>query len=130
MRPNMPATALLLVVAAVADARSASAQDAATEGAREFRARCGTCHSTDVGRNRIGPTLSGVFGRAAGSVEGARYSAALEESAIVWDERTLDDYLADPRRTVPGTSMTVAVPDQRRRALLIAYLRRLSGQPG
>lgn len=128
MRSDELAIAVAVMIFAAASAPSALAQDSAAEGAREFRTRCGSCHSTDADQNRVGPHLSGVLGRAAGSVEGARYSPALKGSGIVWDERTLDAYLANPRQVVPGTSMPVALSDDRRRALIVEYLRRLSDQ--
>jgi cytochrome c len=92
------------------------------DGERLFRQRCAACHSLEPGQNRAGPHLSGVIGRAAGSVEGARYSAALRESDIVWDSGTLDAFLAAPRQRVPGTSMTVGVPSAAQRAAIIGYL--------
>ncbi|RWM21449.1 MAG: c-type cytochrome [Mesorhizobium sp.] len=109
----LTAAGLLLPVAA-------SAQQA--DGERLFRQRCGACHSLEPGQNRAGPHLSGVIGRKAGSVEGARYSAALRESDIVWDGGTLDTFLAAPRQRVPGTSMTVGVPNAAQRAAIIGYL--------
>lgn len=54
-----------------------------------------------------------------------RYSQALRQADIVWDERTLDRYLADPRLLVPGTTMTVALRSEGERAAVIAYLREL-----
>ncbi|PAP92974.1 cytochrome C [Mesorhizobium wenxiniae] len=99
---------------------AASAQQA--DGERLFRQRCGACHSLEPGQNRAGPHLSGLIGRQAGSVEGARYSAALRESGIVWDGGTLDTFLAAPRQRVPGTSMTVGVPNAAQRAAIIGYL--------
>nr|WP_258123896.1 c-type cytochrome [Mesorhizobium onobrychidis] len=99
---------------------AASAQQA--DGERLFRQRCGACHSLEPGQNRAGPHLSGVIGRKAGSVEGARYSAALRESDIVWDGGTLDTFLAAPRQMVPGTSMTVGVPNAAQRTAIILYL--------
>lgn len=105
---------------------SALASDAA-DGERQFRARCGACHSVEAGQNRVGPHLSGLIGRAAGSVEGARYSAALQESGIVWDPARLDEYLANPKRTVPGTTMPVGLTNDAQRANVIEYLRTLSG---
>ncbi|TWI28291.1 c-type cytochrome [Mesorhizobium tianshanense] len=92
------------------------------EGERLFRQRCGTCHSLEPGQNRVGPHLSSVIGRTAGSVEGGRYSAALRESGIVWEGGILDAFLAAPRQAVPGTSMTVGVPNAAQRAAIIAYL--------
>ena len=85
-------------------------------------ARCQGCHSIE--RNRVGPMHRGLFGRRAGSVDGFNYSKAMKESGIVWDEATLDDFLAHPRETVPGTRMTYAgIPDAQERADLIAWLK-------
>ncbi|WP_254020733.1 c-type cytochrome [Mesorhizobium escarrei] len=87
-------------------------------------ARCAACHSLD-GKNRIGPPLNGVVGRAAGSVAGARYSSAMNDNHAVWDEQALDGYLAAPAKFLPGTTMTVSLPQARDRADLIAYLKTL-----
>ena len=68
-----------------------------------------------------------MIGRQAGSLEGFAYSDALAASDIVWDAQTLDRFLADPAASVPGTYMAVgAVPDDERRAAIIAYLESLS----
>lgn len=96
------------------------------EGERLFRTRCGTCHSVNGGENRMGPHLSGLLGRSAGSIEGARYSKALGASGIVWDEERLQAFLANPRQVVPGTTMTVSIRDEAQRSAIIAYLRSLS----
>lgn len=114
--------ALLLAFAALLGAPlPAAAQDAAA-GERAFRTRCASCHSVEPGQNRAGPSLAGVVGRKAGSVEGARYSQALRDSGITWDAQSLDGFLADPRGTVPGTSMTLRLADAAQRAAIIAYL--------
>ena len=85
--------------------------------------RCLACHSLEV--NRTGPKHCGVVGRHAGSVPGYDYSSAMKRSKLVWNEKTLDRFLADPLKTVPGTTMTYAgVPDAKERSDLIAYLRR------
>ncbi|RWM78630.1 MAG: c-type cytochrome [Mesorhizobium sp.] len=112
--------AALLAAAGLLLPDAASAQQA--DGERLFRQRCGACHSLEPGQNRSGPHLSGVVGRTAGNVEGARYSAALRESDIVWDGGTLDTFLAAPRQMVPGTSMTVGVPNAAQRAAIVGYL--------
>ena len=119
------AFALIAAAPATVFAPSALAQDAAA-GERQFKARCGSCHSVEAGQNRIGPELSRVVGREAGSVDGARYSAALKRSGIVWDAGTLDAYLANPRQAVPGTSMPVGLTNAGQRAQVIEYLRSLS----
>ena len=87
--------------------------------------RCLACHSLEV--NRTGPKHCGLFGRRAGSVPGYDYSPAMKRSKLVWNEKTLDRFLADPGKTVPGTTMTYAgVPDAKERAELIAYLKQES----
>lgn len=118
--------ALFLGAAVAAASPSAGAQDPAADGERQFRTSCGSCHSIEPGQNRVGPQLSGVVGREAGSVEGARYSAAMKRSGIVWDAATLDAYLATPRQAVPGTSMPVGLANAGQRAQIIEYLRSLS----
>lgn len=85
-------------------------------------ARCQGCHSIE--RNRIGPMHRGLFGRTAGTVAGFAYSDAMKQSGIVWDDATLDRFLASPREVVPGTKMTYAgIADAQERADLIAYLK-------
>lgn len=123
---TMARPALLLAFAVLLGAPlPAAAQDAtqdAAAGERAFRTRCATCHSVEPGQNRLGPSLAGVVGRKAGSVEGARTSQALRDSGITWDAPSLDRFLADPRGTVLGTSMTVRLTDTAQRASIIAFL--------
>lgn len=96
-------------------------------GAQAFRA-CAACHSVEPGQHLTGPSLTSVFGRKAGTVEGfQRYSEALKDSSVVWDEKTLDAWLRDPAKLIPGNLMTFrGVPDARVRADLIAYLKAAS----
>ncbi|GAB4064352.1 c-type cytochrome [Ancylobacter sonchi] len=100
---------------------TAHAQDAAT-GERLFRQRCASCHTVQPGQNRIGPTLSGLVGRKAGSVEGARYSPKMRELDVTWDAARIDSFIANPRAMVPGTTMTVSVANAADRANITAYL--------
>ena len=102
------------------------AHDAA--GAGDARAgeavyeRCVACHS--LARDRTGPRHCGLFGRRAGAVRDFDYSAAMKHSGIVWNERSLDRFLAAPTRVIPGTSMGYSgIADPAERANLIAYLR-------
>lgn len=90
--------------------------------------RCLGCHSLE--HHRTGPKHCGLFGRRAGSSPGFDYSAAMKRSNIVWNDKTLDRFLAAPLKAVPGTTMTYAgVPDAKERADLIAYLRKESRCP-
>jgi hypothetical protein len=56
-------------------------------------------------RTRIDPTLVGIFGRPAGSVEDFKYSDAMKESGVTWDEQTVAAYIADPKGYIQGNKM-------------------------
>ena len=93
------------------------------KGKAQF-AICKICHSLDAGKNMLGPSLHGVFGRTSGTAPGFNYSPAMKAKAVVWDEDTLNQYLADPKAFVPGNKMTFAgVKKDDARADLIAYLK-------
>jgi cytochrome c len=96
-------------------------------GAKVFL-KCRACHVADAPTNRIGPHLVGIFGRAAGTVEGFNYSDALAESGIVWDDDTLAAFLAEPRGFIPGNRMPFAGLQEEQEILdLLAYLRIVAG---
>jgi len=81
---------------------------------------CMGCHSLDY--NDVGPMHRGVVGRKAGSVPDYAYSFALKASGIVWDPASLDRWLTNPQKMVPGAKMFYSVPDAQGRADIIAYL--------
>lgn len=84
---------------------------------------CQTCHAIEEGKNKIGPSLHGIVGRAAGTIAGYAYSDANKNSGITWTPEKLFQYLEAPQRVVPGTKMTFAgLPDPQKRADVIAYL--------
>jgi cytochrome c len=84
--------------------------------------RCLACHA--LAYDRTGPRHCGLFGRRAGGVKDFAYSEAMKRSGIVWNEKTLDRFLANPLAAVPGTAMGYAgVTDAGERANLIAWLR-------
>lgn len=89
-------------------------------------ARCLACHA--LAYNRTGPKHCGLLGRRAGSVAEFNYSDAMKRVRWVWDRKTLDRFLADPLKTVPGTTMGYAgVKDKQERADLIAYIEQADG---
>ncbi|HEX8402744.1 MAG TPA: cytochrome c family protein [Allosphingosinicella sp.] len=86
--------------------------------------QCKTCHVTDPGVNRVGPSLHGIVGRTAGQVAGFNYSAANKNSGITWTDAKLFQYLENPQRVVPGTKMAFGgISDNQKRADLIAWLK-------
>lgn len=85
--------------------------------------QCKSCHVLEEGVNRIGPSLAGIVGRTAGTVEGYSYTEANANSGITWTKEKLFQYLEDPRRVIPGTKMAFAgLPNGQDRADIIAYL--------
>ncbi len=111
------------ITAAVAMPAAAQSGDAAA-GERAFR-QCAACHSVDPGQNRAGPHLHGIVGRQAGAVERFRYSRAMREADIVWDDAALAAYLTDPRGYLPGTSKTFRLRRAEQVPDLLAYLNTL-----
>jgi cytochrome c len=123
-RPVAPLVLALMLLGIVPT--MSHAQDA-NEGERLFRQRCASCHALDAKQTRAGPHLDGIIGRRAGSVEKARYSRAMQDAQIIWDDQSLDNFLANPRRAIAGTSMMVGVPNADQRKAIIAYLQTLPG---
>jgi cytochrome c len=118
-------TAMLIVLAMAAASSPAPAQQAdAQRGQRVFGA-CAACHSLEPDRNMTGPSLSGLWNRKAGSLASfQRYSPALKSSNVVWDDQTLDAWIADPQHVVPGNTMTFpGVKDVHQRGDLLAFLK-------
>jgi cytochrome c2 len=109
---------------AAASARPAAAPAVAMAPPAAF-ATCGVCHSVTPGQNMIGPSLAGVVGRRSGTVPGFAYSQGAKDTHIVWNDATLDRYLADPAALVPGTSMPAPGVDAAQRRAIIAYLKTL-----
>lgn len=86
--------------------------------------QCQMCHSTEEGKNGLGPSLAGIVGREAGTVPGFAYSPANRDSAVTWTEETLDPYLENPRTYMPGNRMSYAgLKNAEQRAELIAWLK-------
>jgi glucose/arabinose dehydrogenase/cytochrome c2 len=117
---------LLAVTLAPANLNAQPAGDAA-RGKAFFQASCAVCHSPVLGPdnmviNKQGPSLVGVVGRPAGSVQYFNYTGALQESGFKWDTATLYKFLENPMVVVTGTTMPIPVTDPRNRADVVAYL--------
>jgi cytochrome c oxidase assembly protein Cox11 len=100
---------------------NASAAPDPKRGAALFGERCNSCHALD--RNKTGPMLGNVLGRKSGAAPDYNYSAALRETAVRWSADTLDRWLAEPRKFIPGARMPVRVLDPATRRDIIAYLK-------
>lgn len=105
---------------------AALAEGDSAQGEKVFK-KCAACHSVEAGKNKVGPSLHGVIGSTAGSVEGFKYSDAMKESGLVWDEATLDSFLTKPKDVVPKTRMAFpGLKDEQDRQDVIAYLKQAS----
>ena len=93
-----------------------------SNGERQFARKCSVCHTLKAdGKRRAGPTLYGVFGRRAGTLEGYPYSEALTNSQIVWNAETINRLFSEgPDKVTPGTKMPIQrmKNDQDRRDLV------------
>ena len=111
-----------LFVPAVSAAEGSDAHDAAAI----FKLRCGACHgdpNVKGAPSRLGPDLIALNGRPAAAASFPRYSPGLKASKLVWDKKTLDAFLLNPRGTVRGTTMAFpGLKDAGERAAVVAYV--------
>ena len=92
-------------------------------GKKVFK-KCVACHSLQEGKNKIGPSLYNLLDRKIGSVEGYKYSKAMKNSCVVWDEESLDKFLTKPRKFIPKTKMAFrGIKKKSLRDDLIAFLK-------
>ena len=119
---SLTRTATLGLVLSVL-AAPAFAEGDAKKGKRVFN-KCKACHVANKEKNRVGPHLVGLFGRTAGTVEGYKYSDAMIEYGVEWDEETIAEYLAAPKKVVKGTKMAFAgLKKEKDIVNIIAYLK-------
>lgn len=125
---------LCLVGASAARGQNSPVGDSA-RGQQLFQSTCAICHSPSLGPDNTliikqGPTLLGIVGRKAGTGPHFNYTQSLKDSGLVWDSATLDRFLTDPSKAVPGTTMPIPLPDAQFRADIIAYLTTLKVPAG
>ena len=97
-------------------------------GKKVFK-KCKACHDVKEGKNKVGPSLYNIVGATAGSVEGFKYSKALKDSGIVWDEENLRAFVTKPKKLIPGNRMAFAgLKKEKQIDDLLAYLNSVSNQ--
>ena len=96
--------------------------DASEDGKMAFAQQCAMCHKVESGAPAgFGPNLATVAGSKAASTDFS-YSPAMKNSNLTWTRGNLDALLANPAKTVPGTTMVISVPDPAKRAAIVSYL--------
>lgn len=116
-------TVLAYMVATIAAVPAFAQAGDAAKGKAVF-ARCALCHDVKPGPKKMGPNLSGLFGKTSGTTAGFVYSPAMQKAKIRWDAKTLDAFLTKPSALVPGSRMAFAgIANATDRANLIAYLK-------
>jgi cytochrome c len=117
------AICMMVAVPAVASAQDADA------GKKIFK-KCAPCHGVGPGaKNKVGPHLNGVVGRAAGSAESFKYSKAMKNSGITWDQETFLEFIASPKKKIPGTKMVFpGIKDEIDRENLFAYVEQFDAE--
>jgi len=120
-KPHLLGAVLAAFVLLVAGSSQFAVGQSTGGGKELFEKRCSGCHALD--RDKEGPRLRGVYGRVAGSVDSFQYSEALKKSKITWTDETLEQWLTDTEKLVPGNDMTFHVEKGAERTDIIAYLK-------
>ncbi len=117
------ASGLVLAISAQTIAAGAASAADPAAGQKAF-AVCKACHQVgETAKNTVGPTLNGIVGRGAATLDGYKYSDAMKNSGLTWDAATLTEYLKNPKAKLPGTKMAfVGLKDDTKLADVIAYL--------
>jgi cytochrome c len=122
MSKSLCVSVVLLSLAAV----PALAEGDVANGEKIFK-KCMACHTAEAATNKIGPSLKGVVGRKAATVEGYKYSTdlvALGAAGTVWDDANLGKYLENPKVMAPKGKMAFpGLKKPEERADVIAFLK-------
>jgi cytochrome c len=119
-----PLACTLLVLLLATEAIAQDQTELLKRGAQAYRI-CAACHSLQPDVHLSGPSLADRWGKEAGTIEDfGRYTEGLKKSGIIWEENSLEGWIAEPQAMVPGTTMTFrGVQDEQTRKNLIAFLR-------
>jgi cytochrome c len=129
---NSSHAAALAILASILVASQGFAADGNPASGQRVFSACAACHSLRPDQNMTGPSLAGLWDRKAGGLESfSRYSPALKSASIVWNDKTLDEWITDPQHLVPGNDMTFqGIKDAQPRADLLAFLKQATQSGG
>jgi len=118
------ALAVAVVMALVSGSAFAGGDPA--KGAEVYKKKCLSCHPTTAGTHKMGPSLVNMFGSKAGTVPGFHKYKGLKGSKVVWDETSMDQWLANPKKFLgKKTSMVYKLKNAKKRADVIEYMKTL-----
>jgi len=141
---SLSLAALALVLLGPLDAARAQGGGGDAEKGKKVFAKCMTCHRIgDDAKNMVGPVLTGVLGRQAGTMPNFQYSAlnrAAGENGLDWTEDRIFEYLANPNAFLKkflteknkaslatgSTKMVFNLPNAEERKDVIAFLKTFS----
>ncbi|WP_313809323.1 c-type cytochrome [Sphingobium sp.] len=118
----------MLIVLAAVKITQVDAQTVPLSGGKLFAQQCGACHSVKAGETRVGPSLAGIVGKTAGKQAGFSYSDGLKRSSMKWNPATLDRWLTDSAKAIPGSVMGYKQADAAKRKAIIGYLQAPTGK--
>lgn len=128
----MRTTKLLALGIAAAIAATSGSALAAADGEKLFAKKCGSCHTVEPGKHKLGPSLAGILGRTAGTAEGFTKYKAMDGASFTWDEALLDSWITDQKaflkehKDIVGgqkTAMSAKIKKEDERAAIIDYLK-------
>lgn len=127
MKDKMLAFGFAAVIALVSSSAFADGDGNAKKGKKVWK-KCKACHTLVEGKHKMGPSLAGIMGKKAGTVDGFKKYKALKDADFVWDEDNLSDWVKNPKKFLKEkglptkTSMKVKIKKEKDRENLIAYL--------
>ena len=100
------------------------------ERGKKLFGKCAVCHSLDPSAPQgAGPNLHAIMGKSVASGSDFPFSQALEEKGGTWNDESLEVFLKNPMKNVPGTVMAFAgFKKEEDRKQIICHLRSASGQ--
>ena len=112
-----------LTTQTTAQGTSAAAPAGNLQAGRQVYRKCQACHSLEPGKNSLGPSLAGLVGKKAAADPSYNYSSAMRGANLTWDLKTLDAYLLDPQKVLPGNKMPFpGLKTDNERQDVLAYL--------
>ncbi len=122
VKPMIMKIFVIIILSMIAQTGMAKTVD----GKRIFN-KCRACHEATKNKNKIGPHLVNIIGRKSASIDGFKYSAAMQAVNLIWTEENIDQYIANPKKFIPKNKMAfVGIKKPQERQALIDYLKSLS----